>query len=332
QRLHGLPAQRLYAVRARLTIYEGHLLALGLQPQQARTRLVGGIGEARACRDVSLLIGYCVLATLEGRSGNLPEAFVQLAEAERLMHIWDIPPVYYLAMITLVKCDLWLGQGQLELAQSWLERLAETYGGEQPAAAPECHPQLPLYIELQRAALERHQGQAQSAERRLRALCTRAQVEGGQLLAVVAQVQLTLLMLAGNRESEARQQFGESLAGALGGALLPFNELFVQRPEWLRERLRERPGCPVRGALSALIPAPSESASTTAAALADALSSRELAVLQLIAQGCSNQEISDQLFISLHTVKTHARHINAKLGVERRTQAVAQAKTLGLLS
>jgi LuxR family maltose regulon positive regulatory protein len=64
---------------------------------------------------------------------------------------------------------------------------------------------------------------------------------------------------------------------------------------------------------------------------AEALSSRELAVLKLIAQGCSNQEISEQLFISLHTVKTHARHINSKLGVERRTQAVARAKALGVL-
>ena len=64
---------------------------------------------------------------------------------------------------------------------------------------------------------------------------------------------------------------------------------------------------------------------------AEQLSSRELAVLRLIAQGCSNQEISEQLFISLHTVKTHASHINSKLGVERRTQAVARAKELGLL-
>jgi LuxR family maltose regulon positive regulatory protein len=61
------------------------------------------------------------------------------------------------------------------------------------------------------------------------------------------------------------------------------------------------------------------------------LSTREMAVLRLIAQGCSNQEISDQLFISLHTVKTHASHINSKLGVERRTQAVARAKELGVL-
>jgi len=64
----------------------------------------------------------------------------------------------------------------------------------------------------------------------------------------------------------------------------------------------------------------------------ETLSTRELAVLQLIAQGCSNQEISNQLFISLHTVKTHASHINSKLGVERRTQAVARAKAMGLLA
>jgi ATP/maltotriose-dependent transcriptional regulator MalT len=54
-------------------------------------------------------------------------------------------------------------------------------------------------------------------------------------------------------------------------------------------------------------------------------------VLRLIAQGCSNQEIAEQLFISLHTVKTHARRINTKLGVARRTQAVARAKALAWL-
>ena len=54
-------------------------------------------------------------------------------------------------------------------------------------------------------------------------------------------------------------------------------------------------------------------------------------MLGLIAQGCSNQEIGEQLFISC-TVKTHARRINGKLGVARRTQAVARAKALGLLA
>ncbi|MBK5303491.1 hypothetical protein JFT88_20035 [Bacillus sp. TH86] len=61
-----------------------------------------------------------------------------------------------------------------------------------------------------------------------------------------------------------------------------------------------------------------------------ALSQRERQVLELIALGHSNQQIADALFISLHTVKTHARRIHGKLGVERRTQAVAKAKLLGL--
>ncbi|MNG26955.1 Transcriptional regulatory protein LiaR [compost metagenome] len=61
------------------------------------------------------------------------------------------------------------------------------------------------------------------------------------------------------------------------------------------------------------------------------LSRRELSVLEMIAQGLSNHEIAERLFISLHTVKTHAQRINFKLGVERRTQAIVRAKELGLV-
>lgn len=61
------------------------------------------------------------------------------------------------------------------------------------------------------------------------------------------------------------------------------------------------------------------------------LTPREWDVLQLIAQGLSNQEIADRLFVSLNTVKTHAANVFSKLGVQRRTQAIQQAKSLGLL-
>jgi len=65
--------------------------------------------------------------------------------------------------------------------------------------------------------------------------------------------------------------------------------------------------------------------------LIEPLSKRELEVLQLIAQGLSNQEISKQLFLALDTVKGHNRKIFDKLGVQRRTEAVARARDLGLL-
>ena len=65
--------------------------------------------------------------------------------------------------------------------------------------------------------------------------------------------------------------------------------------------------------------------------LVEPLSPRELEVLQLIAQGLSNDEIGKRLFLALDTVKGHNRRIFDKLQVQRRTEAVARARELGLL-
>jgi len=62
------------------------------------------------------------------------------------------------------------------------------------------------------------------------------------------------------------------------------------------------------------------------------LTTREAAVLELLAEGLSNQEIANALFLSVNTVKYHAKNINAKLGATRRTQAIACAKARGLLA
>jgi LuxR family maltose regulon positive regulatory protein len=65
--------------------------------------------------------------------------------------------------------------------------------------------------------------------------------------------------------------------------------------------------------------------------LIEPLSQREIEVLQLIAQGLSNQEISERLVLALDTVKGHNKKIFGKLQVQRRTEAVARARELGLL-
>jgi LuxR family transcriptional regulator, maltose regulon positive regulatory protein len=69
----------------------------------------------------------------------------------------------------------------------------------------------------------------------------------------------------------------------------------------------------------------------SAQSLLEPLSPREREVLQLIAQGLSNQEISERLVIALETVKGHNKKIFGKLQVQRRTEAVARARALGLL-
>ena len=58
---------------------------------------------------------------------------------------------------------------------------------------------------------------------------------------------------------------------------------------------------------------------------------REFEVLELIANGLSNREIADKLFVSENTVKTHSSRVFDKLGARRRTQAVQLGKELGLL-
>jgi LuxR family maltose regulon positive regulatory protein len=67
------------------------------------------------------------------------------------------------------------------------------------------------------------------------------------------------------------------------------------------------------------------------AKMLEQLSQRELEVLQLVAQGLSNSEIGERLFLALDTVKGHNRSIYAKLQVQRRTEAIARARELGLL-
>jgi len=66
-------------------------------------------------------------------------------------------------------------------------------------------------------------------------------------------------------------------------------------------------------------------------ALIEPLSKREVQVLCLIAEGLSNQEISDRLFLALSSIKGHNQKIFGKLQVQRRTEAIARARELGLI-
>src|SRR5436189_348019 len=61
------------------------------------------------------------------------------------------------------------------------------------------------------------------------------------------------------------------------------------------------------------------------------LSNRELEILGLMAQGNSNQEIANRIFVSLSNVKTHNQNLFEKLDVKRRTQAIEKAKRLNLI-
>jgi LuxR family maltose regulon positive regulatory protein len=76
---------------------------------------------------------------------------------------------------------------------------------------------------------------------------------------------------------------------------------------------------------------PGELPAATEALVVEGLSERERQVLSLIAEGLTNREIAERLYLAVSTVKTHINNLYGKLGVSKRTQAVARGRQLGLL-
>jgi LuxR family maltose regulon positive regulatory protein len=143
-------------------------------------------------------------------------------------------------------------------------------------------------------------------------------------------LQLVALQSSGAAEAAVRL-LGDVLALAEPGG---FIRLFVDEGALMRQALQ---AASARGLApdytQRLLAAFSAGGVRRAAQLADvtALSERELEVLQQIAEGRTDRMIAERLFLSLHTVKVHARNIYSKLGVSNRTHAVARARELGLL-
>ena len=333
QQLEGLEAMDYpqgLAIRARLTILHGYLKGQLGELEFAGRRVREGIDEARRCRDIHVLPGYCLLAGIEARRRDgFARAFELLAEAERLMHQWDIPPVYYLGWGTALKSDLWISAGRQELAEQWLPRLRQTYCLGEPAAPPSFFHALPLVIERVYARLLWGRGEKEEAEALLWGLLKNLKAQGERLQALSVMTQLAQMLGRSQRQAQAQKLLLEAMSWAADDVIIgPFVPLLSQMPTLVQRTLMRAPATALRARLQERLPAASQ---ISAATLIEPLSSREQAVLECIAKGHSNQQISETLFISLHTVKSHARRINHKLGVARRTQAVAQGKLLGLL-
>ncbi|MBG7023766.1 helix-turn-helix transcriptional regulator [Pseudomonas aeruginosa] len=293
---------RITLRRARLCLQQGRDGEAGQWYRQ-------GLEQARANRDPWVLYGYLGLALLEAGQGDLDAAFNRLLEVERLMQQRHVPDSLYRGALLLVSAALTLQQGRPHQAREILLRVRAYFQPGRARLSPPSEPELEARVEHQLALAELYGGDSAAAEARLRGLLAVLEAQGRQTLLCEVRMAIAECQFLAGQLTQAQQSLrsGLELAGRLG----------LQLPQ---RRLRQR-----QPQLFAALPGEDEEGLSP-------LSCRELAVLGLIAQGCSNQEIGEQLFISLHTVKTHARRINGKLGVARRTQAVARAKALGLLA
>ncbi|WP_433738738.1 LuxR C-terminal-related transcriptional regulator [Pseudomonas putida] len=297
---------RIALRRGRLALWQG-------QDELAAEFFHSGLQDCLHSQDKRALYGLLGQAQVAANQRDYAHAFDRLREAERLMQQRQIPDTVYRSALLQISSHFWLQQGRPELVQEALTRVLRHYRGPHARQAPPATVELIARVEYLLIIAETQLNLAQAPLERLKALLDHAQQHG--LLALETELQLAICEVAdliGDTDL-ARLTLQAGLALARRCHLQQaIHELRLRQPTLL-----------------ARLGVDDEPAATLDA---NPLSGRELEVLGLIAQGNSNQQIAEQLFISLHTVKTHARRIHSKLGVERRTQAVATAKKLGLIA
>ncbi|MHC5134148.1 LuxR C-terminal-related transcriptional regulator [Pseudomonas glycinis] len=299
----------------RIALRRGRLaLCMGLEEQAAQL-FSQGLEDCLRSADKRVLYGYLGQAQLAGNRGDYACAFERLREAERVMQQRQIPDTVYRGVVLQVSSQFWLQQGRPHLVQEALSRLLRHYRGPSALQAPPATFELIIRIEYLLACANAQSIPDETALPTIERLLKRAQAKG--MLAAETELLLAFAQLAElHGDTVAAQQAFQRAAMLAERCRLQqaMREWELRRgsagtasgkqiPVWLSDNADHAPG----------------------------LSRREREVLTLIAQGASNQQVAEQLFISLHTVKTHARRINGKLGVERRTQAVAKAKLMGIL-
>ncbi len=293
-------------MRGRVQLRRATILLQQGRYQDAEAAYQSGMLECQTCGDAAAFWGHLGLAELDAVQGDLASAFSRIADAERAMQYNHINDTIYQGLILRAKARLWLHQGRAEQALKALDALPPLALTFSPYGSPDLH----LRLQLLKGQAALATGALAPALEGLAALHALAGRQGRWALACEVGFSLSEALHADNKPAQAKQMLLESLGQARQMGLVNVERAFTRRNPAMA-RWAGEPGSH-EGEPVAL------------------LSRRELDVLKLIAQGCSNQQIAESLFISLHTVKTHAQRINFKLGVERRTQAVARAKELGL--
>lgn len=290
------------------------------------------LGTAHALPDWPFRL-HLLKASIQESQGNWDETLDLLEEAERLYYPTPVPMV---RPIPAMKVRVWLRQGKLAEAQGWLRKSGVSTDDDLHFLREFEHLTLARIL-LYQYEQDRNPETIESAIHLLTRLLAAAETEerGGSVISIL--LLQALAYSAQDHETQAVASLTQALnLAAPEGYLITFvlegkpmaqllSNLAAQgiMPDYVQQILAAFPdaqAAPVSVA-SHLISQP----------LVEPLSQRELEILALISKGYSNQEISDRLFLALSTIKGHNRNIFGKLGVQRRTEAVARARELGLL-
>jgi LuxR family maltose regulon positive regulatory protein len=293
------------------------------------------IGEA--WRNTRALVQSLGLAAAVARArGQVEEAHAAIHRAERLAH--DAPSA---PLVPAALAIHQLALGSAEKDRQVVARWQQYFDAESPSLP--AHIGDALAIALAGAWIARHHHLSEDAALARAGSLVEPALERSQREGL--QLHVTRLLILDSLVRHGRGEVDGALA-SLERALelaLPQNYLrsFIDLGEPMEALLRRALECLalaeptiayVRQLLSRLSQGPQVKPLLPGTELLiEPLTQREMDVLELIAQGLSNQQIADRLFLALSTVKGHARITFDKLGVQRRTEAVARARELGLL-
>jgi len=294
---------------------------------EADRLLVNCARHAEQTRDLGLLLAMALRVLMCRAQGRMDDAFVWIGRAERTMHTWQVDESLYVPVLEALKASCWLAQGQHDSATQAIAKLEPYRKG---GCVPELFPMMPGLLDCLQVRADMANGDLVRAREHLDAVSEKyeggmpwgLQLHAGLLDAVLLEAEKGLPAARKRLESIVAQASREHF-------ISPFAELMKELGPLMDKCYRHLDNGDFTAALGRLFGC--EPVATAADPLAEPISDREQGVLELIAQGLSNQEIADKLHISLHTVKTHARRINAKLDVKSRTQAIVRARELGLL-
>jgi LuxR family maltose regulon positive regulatory protein len=304
--------------------------------QTALRYLTQGIDLALKCTEVGVIDAYVTLGRVKQAQRGTAGALEALQKAQQMAVRFDTTEMDD-DFVALHQARLWLAQGNLEAAVRWAEERGWSRKGAPDRAVAGQTTSLHYLHELEHATLARirlAQGRPDEALETLEAVLPMA--EAGGRVGVVIEV-LALQALAWRAQGDTLRALSLLERALSLSEPAGYVRLFVDEGEPMAQLLyaaAERDIAPAyAGKLLAAFPStePSTPAQEASEELVEPLSERELEVLELVAQGLSNREIGQKLFISLRTVKWHTSNIYGKLAVKNRTEAVAKARALGIL-
>ena len=277
---------------------------------------------------------YLAQARLKESEGDLDSALDLLDDAQRFYARSLIP---YTRPIDALKVNIYLKQRRLSNAQEWVRERGFSVEDDLSYLREFEHSTLARVL-LAEYQVNRKERIIQDALSLLKRLLKAAedQKRMGSMLEILMVTALAYHALGSTSQAFASLERALSLAQPEG-----YFRIFVDESEPMRSLLLDFSGSiekqprgkdhELRGYVDKLLSAFAQSRDVPQKNSIVLLSQRELELLRLIAQGLSNDEISQRLFLALDTIKGHNRRIYGKLQVQRRTEAIIRARELGLL-